>query len=77
MNRKQLESRAYAKPAFSVCALQTESLLQTFSSQHHDAEHGGTFGDAKQGWLDDEDEEDGLTHSPSPKGEGSYQLWNE
>ena len=76
MNRKQLESRAYVKPAFSVCALQTESLLQTFSSQHHDAEHGGTAGDAKQGWLDEEDEEDGLTPGPSPLGEGSYQLWN-
>ena len=72
MNRKQLESRAYMKPVMNVCALQTESLLQAFSSQHEDAEHGGTFGDAKQGWLDDED----LTPGPSPKGEGSYQLWN-
>ena len=76
MNRKQLESRAYMKPAVSVCEMQTESLLQAFSSQHEDAEHGGTAGDAKQGWLDDEEDDAGLTPGPSPKGEGSYQLWN-
>lgn len=48
----------YVKPAVSVCTAQTESLLQTFSSQHEDAEHGGTIGDAKQGWLNEEDEDE-------------------
>ena len=70
MNRNQLESRVYAKPFISVCAVQTESFLHA-SGQHQDAEHGGTIGNAKQGWFDEEDE-DGLT----PEGEGSYQSWN-
>ena len=76
MNRKQLESRAYMKPAFSVCALQTESLLQAFSSQHNPGHHGTGPSSAKQGWFEEEDEED-LTSSSSTEGEGSNPLWDE
>ena len=64
----------YEKPKVSVCALQTESFLHA-SGQHEDAGHGGTIGNAKQGWFDEEEEES-LTPSPSPEGEGNYQVWN-
>ena len=74
MNRKQLESRAYVKPAFSVCALQTESLLQTFSSQHNPGQHGTGPSSAKQGWFDEEEEESLI---PSSSSEGGNSLWNE
>ena len=73
MQRNQLERWAYVKPAISVCALQTESFLHA-SGQHEDAGHGGTIGNAKQGWFDEEEE--CLTPSPSPESEGNYQVWN-
>ena len=59
----------YVKPFISVCAVQTESFLHA-SGQHQDAEHGGTIGNAKQGWFDEEDEDESLT----PAGEKS--LWD-
>ncbi len=40
---------------------ETTNLMDTsFPSQHHPAQSGGTFGDAKQapGWLSEEEEED-------------------
>ena len=74
MKQKQLERMGYSKPAVTVCEVQTENLL-SFSGQHEDAGHGGTIGNAKQGWFDEEEEES-LTPSPSPEGEGNYQVWN-
>ena len=71
MKQKQLERWAYAKPAVSVCEMQTESLLQTFSSQHRPGQHGTGPSSAKQAWLEEEDE-DGFTS----ESEGSYQVWN-
>ena len=56
MNRKLLERRAYMRPAIKVCELQTEKLL-SISGQHEDAGSGGTIGNAKQGWFDEEEEE--------------------
>ena len=77
MNRKQLEeSRAYAKPAIVVCGMQTESLLQSLSGQHHPGHHGSGPSSAKQGWFDDEEEDD-LTPNSSSNDEGNYQLWEE
>ena len=58
MNRIQLESRAYAKPEVTVCHMQTEHTLLHASGQHEDAGHGGTIGNAKQGWFDEDDEEE-------------------
>ena len=58
MNRNQLESRAYAKPEVTVCHMQTEHTLLHASGQHEDAGHGGTIGNAKQGWFDEDDEEE-------------------
>ena len=75
MNRKQLESRAYVKPGAAICALQIESLLQTLTGQHNPIHQGGTHGDAKQGWF--EEDEDGLTTNPSSEGESSNPLWKE
>ena len=68
MNRKQLESKAYSKPNVAVCLLQTEQLLTFASGQHQDAENGGSYGNAKQGWFDEEEEE----FTPSAE-----EKWNE
>ena len=74
MNRNQLERWAYAKPAINVCGLQTESLLQTFSSQHNPGHHGTGPSSAKQGWFDEEEVESLI---PSSSSEGGNSLWNE
>ena len=58
MKQKQLERWAYAKPEVEACPMQIESLLDSLSGQHHDAQPGGSFDNAKQGWLDEEEEED-------------------
>ena len=74
MNRKQLESRAYVKPFVSACGMQTESLLQTFSSHHNPGHHGTGPSSAKQGWFDEEEVESLI---PSSSSEGGNSLWNE
>ncbi|ALO48237.1 hypothetical protein [Hoylesella enoeca] len=70
MNKNYLESRGYHKPVVEVCELQTERLLN-LSGQHEDAGHGGTLGNAKPGWFDEEEEE------ASPEEKENYQLWKE
>ena len=73
MNQKQLESRAYVKPAVTINLVNAESLLSTgshFSGGHNQGHVGGGGGDAKQGWFDEEDEDE----SPSPTSEEN--LWD-
>ena len=75
MNSKQLESRAYAKPAVTINPVDAESLLSTgshFSGGHNQGHVGGGGGDAKQGWFEEEEDEE-LT----PTEERGRQLWNE
>ena len=74
MKQKQLESRAYAKPAVTVNPVDAESLLSTgshFNGGHNQGHVGGGGGDAKQGWFEEEEED------PNPAEERNYQLWNE
>ena len=58
MNRKQLESRAYAKPAVEAIRLEAHSeLMETsFPSQHNPGQHGTGPSSAKQGWFEEEEE---------------------
>lgn len=58
MKKDYLESRVYVKPEVTVCHIQTEHTLLHASGQHEDAGHGGTIGNAKQGWFDEDDEEE-------------------
>ena len=74
MKQKQLESRAYAKPAVTINPVDAESLLSTgshFNGGHNQGHVGGGGGDAKQGWFEEEEED------PNPAEERNYQLWNE
>ena len=75
MKQKQLESRAYVKPAVTINPVDAESLLSTgshFNGGHNQGHVGGGGGDAKQGWFEEEDEDD-----LNPAEERNYQLWNE
>ena len=67
MNRKQLESRAYAKPAVEAIRLEAHNELMDTSfpnsGGHKKADDDGDDLSAKQGWFD-EDEED----TPQPWG---------
>ncbi|ALO49327.1 hypothetical protein [Hoylesella enoeca] len=61
MKRKELERRAYLAPTLSVYAMQTESQFLAGSEASGNAGTGGTGtadGDAKRGWIDDEEEEE-------------------
>ena len=61
MNRKQLESRAYAKPAIEVIHLEPHSELMDTSfpnsGGHNKAGDDGEL-NAKQGWFDEDGEEE-------------------
>ena len=61
MNRKQLESRAYAKPAIEVIHLEPHSELMDTSfpnsGGHNKAGDDGELND-KQGWFDEDGEEE-------------------
>ena len=61
--RKEQTKRDYSAPHCMIIQMnETTYLMDTsFPSQHHSAQSGGTFGDAKQapGWLSEEEEEDG------------------
>ena len=72
MNRKQLERLGYSKPAVEAIQMETHSELMdtSFPSQHNPGQHGTGPSSAKQGWFDEEDEDESLT----PAGEKS--LWD-
>ena len=61
MRKKQVK-KSYSAPSCMIIQVnETTNLMDTsFPSQHHPAQSGGTFGDAKQapGWLSEEEEED-------------------
>ena len=70
---KQTEScPGYQKPIAMVCPLPTECLLTSASGQHKDLTPGGSHGDAKQGWWDEDED----LFSELPEGEENG-LWNE
>ena len=60
--RKEQTKKDYSAPHCMIIQVnETTNLMDTsFPSQHHPAQSGGTFGDAKQapGWLSEEEEED-------------------
>ena len=62
MNRKQLESRAYSKPAVEAIRLEPHSELMDTSfpnsGGHNKAGDDGDDLSAKQGWFDEEEEEE-------------------
>ena len=82
MNREQKERQHYIVPRCTVIPMQNDNLLQAVSGQHEHIGQGGTFGNAKR-YSDEEweNEEEGLTPSPSPKreesGYPSYHAWEE
>ena len=69
MYRKQLERWAYAKPSIEAIRLEAHGeLMETsFPSQHNPGQHGTGPAGAKQGWFDEEDEDESLTSSPASK----------
>ena len=73
MYRKQLERWAYAKPAVEAIRLEAHNeLMETsFPSQHNPGQHGTGPSSAKQGWFDEEDEDESLTPST-----GEESLWD-
>ena len=62
MNRKQLERWAYAKPAVETIRLEPHSELMDTSfpnsGGHNKAGDDGDDLSAKQGWFDEDEEED-------------------
>ena len=70
MTRKQLRKRVYVRPTINAFTIQQEPLLGV-SGQHENAGHGGTIGNAKQGFFDEDKDEDAQT-----EGQG-YHLWND
>lgn len=58
MNQKEFSKQVYIKPEIKIIATLQEHLMQTGSGQHKDAGSGGSHGDAKQTWFDEEDDEE-------------------
>lgn len=71
MKRKQFCRQAYLRPAIEITEIQTDLLIVVASGNHKDADFGGSTGDAKQGWFDEEEDEDIV-----PNSKGDYQLWD-
>ena len=68
MKQKQLESWAYAKPEVTINPVDTEALLASgskFNGGHSQGHVGSGGGDAKQGWFEEEEDEENLTSSPA------------
>ena len=58
MNQKEFRKQGYIKPEIKIIATLQEYLMQTGSGQHKDAGSGGSHGDVKQTWFDEEDDEE-------------------
>ena len=58
MKKKQKERLAYMQPLITVIEMPSQEHLLKLSGQHEDADNGGSFGDAKQGFFYDEEEEE-------------------
>ncbi|WP_314739442.1 hypothetical protein [Hoylesella pleuritidis] len=62
MKQTELERRAYIRPMMKVINVEVEHLLAIVSGDHEDIGQGGTYGDAKRGYFDDEIEENEFFH---------------
>ena len=62
MKQTELERRAYIRPMMKVINVEVEHLLAIVSRDHEDIGQGGTYGDAKRGYFDDEVEENEFFH---------------
>ena len=57
MKKKQVRKQEYIKPDSRIIRVMQENLLLDASGQHKDAENGGSYGNAKQTFFDDEEDE--------------------
>lgn len=58
MNQTKLEKRAYICPMVENIYVEVEHLMAEVSGDHKPIDHGGTVGDAKQGFFFDDNEEE-------------------
>ena len=63
MNQTKLEKRAYICPMVENIYVEVESLLTDASGDHEHIGQGGTYGDAKQGFFFDNEEETKPRHT--------------
>ncbi len=52
------QKKNYVKPELDICNMQVEHLLTIASGQHEHIGQGGTVGSAKQGWYENEEDEE-------------------
>ena len=73
MKQNQLERMGYSKPEIETIRLEAHSELMdtSFPSQHNPGHHGTGPSSAKQGWVDEEDEDESSTPSA-----GEESLWD-
>ena len=71
MKEKKTAKRAYMEPVCESFVIEAEQLLQTASGNAGTIGGGAGAGDAKQGWFDEEDEDESLA---TPTNEES--LWD-
>ncbi len=57
MKQTRLENRAYIRPITESITVEVEHLMVEASGDHKPIGHGGTVGDAKQGFLFDDEAE--------------------
>ena len=74
MKQKQLERMGYKKPTIEAIRLKPHNQLMetSFPSQHNPGQHGTGPSSAKQGWFDEEDEDENFTTSPASE----ESLWD-
>ena len=58
MKQTRLENRAYIRPITESITVEVEHLMAEASGDHKPIGHGGTVGDAKQGFFFDDNEEE-------------------
>ena len=58
MKQTRLENRAYIRPITESITVEVEHLMVEASGDHKPIAHGGTVGDAKQGFFFDDNEEE-------------------
>lgn len=75
MNRQEFKKQVYVKPKMRIIATQNEPLLHTGSGNAGTIGAGGSGGDAKQGWFEEEGEESLSTDCN--KRWGVYSAWEE
>ena len=71
MKRDQVNIQHYTRPEIRVLKVDVESLLQDTSNTggHNNAGNGGGLR-AKQGWFDEEEEDNNVLYKP-------YRVWEE